>query len=277
MLITRYPILCQLPPEYVQLKPVLTKDEFNQDWYLGSEGLVQNREFLNEPPEEEKNMEQQLYEQIKSPIIAIKKYSDVTKISNNKVDGKLRDKDFEYYRVDSGMNINVPSGRVTEMRFVLSFFADNKQSRNAIPIDGFPNNKIKNIQILNGKVALSINKMLEIIPHPISQTLANVLTIDIEPWNISWNYPKLEVTFSGALTDKLVWNLFEDNINQSFDCYVTLQKKKNVRTVTAKAYAAWKYQPHGKIEGWFKNRFGRSYAPVRTDEQEIVIIDSKNR
>jgi hypothetical protein len=262
--------------EYVQLKPVLIKDELNQDWFLGPEGLIQNREYEMAPPPEEKVMEQELYEQIRSPVIAIKKYSDVTRISNDNVDGKIRDVDYEYFRVDSGMNINVPSGRITELRFILSFFADNKQSSDAKPIDGFPNSKIKNVPIVKGKVSLSINKMLEIIPHPISQTLSNILTIDIEPWEINWGYSKLEVTFSGALTDKLVWNLYEDNINQSFDCYVTLQKRKNIKNVTAKAFAAWKFEPYGKITGWFKNRFGRIYMPVRTDEQEIEIINTKS-
>jgi hypothetical protein len=262
--------------EYLQLKPVLTKDEYNYDWFLADEGFIRNREYDIEPPLEEELDNRELAKQIRSPYIAIKKYAAVRRIPCDEVDRSVRDDNFEYFRIDSGMNINVPAGKIKELRFILNLFADGKQSRDAFAISGFPDTEVERVNIIDGKIGLSINNLLKIIPHPVTQVIGNIVKIDLNPWDIKWGYSRMHVSFGGSLTDKLVWNLFEDNINKSFDCYITLQKKKTVKEVMAKAYAAWKYEPYGEsFKERFARRFRRSYAPVRTDELQIEIIKSR--
>lgn len=222
---------------------------------------------------ENKAYERELSEQIRSPSISVAKYAEVLKIPNDKLSDTIRDDMFEYFRIDTGMNILVPVGRINELRFVFSIFADGRQSNSAFAIDGFPNNMLKHVNIFDGKIKLNINNFLKIIPISLSQTIADVLDIDMNPWEIKWGYDKLEIGFSGAYTDKIEWYLSSENINQSFNCHLILKKRTTVKQVIGKVAAAWKYEPQGEgIRNWFEKRFRRSYAPVRSDVKEIEII-----
>jgi hypothetical protein len=123
------------------------------------------------------------------------------------------------------MNINVPYGNIKEMRFRMSLFADDKQSGDAFAIDGFPNDTINHIQLLAGTVQLSMSGLLKFLPI-LYAAMDNAIQIDIKPWKFNWGYDKLKIRFSGAMTDTLDWYFTEDNVNRSFECYLTIKERK---------------------------------------------------
>jgi hypothetical protein len=216
---------------------------------------------------EEDELKNELYQ----TTIGIAKFVNVTKIPNEKLDATIRNDNFQYFRVDTGMNINVPRGRIKELRFFLSLYADGKQSGETFALDGFPNDKIKHVTIVSGKIKLGINNLLNIIP--VTQPFANVIDIDLNPWEINWGYDKLQIGFTEGLSDNVDWYLSGDNVNQSFNCYITLMKKNTARHVYAIARARWIYEPQGRgIVAWLKRRFNRSEVLVRGDEKSIEII-----
>jgi hypothetical protein len=97
-----------------------------------------------------------------------------------------------------------------------------------------------------------------------------LIEVDLNPWQIKWGYDKLQVGFGGALTDDLDWYLSSDNVNQSFNCYVTLKKRKTAKQITATARAIWLYEPYEKgIRNWLKKRFGRIDSRLKSDERKI--------
>jgi hypothetical protein len=218
--------------------------------------------------------QQALKDEIRKLTVGVAKYSLVHRIPADKVDESIREEDVDYYKVDSGMNINVPQGRIKEIRFSFDIYADGSQSGGAFAIDGFPNDKIKRVTIISGQIQISINKLLQLIPYPEAQKVLGAVDIELNPWKIDWGYNKLEVGFSEGLTDKLDWYLSADNVNQSFQCYFTLKKKKSVRQVKGIATASWTYEPAAKgARDWLKKNLGRQDTTVgASDTKEKSII-----
>jgi hypothetical protein len=215
--------------------------------------------------------EDELRKELHQATITIKEFAKVYKIADDKLDESVKNNEFEYYGIDTGMNINVPRGRIEALRFYLSIYADGKQSEDAWVYDGFPNDKIRHITVLKGKLKLGVNSLLNIIP--MTQLFANVIYMDIEPWEIDWGYDKLDVGFNGSLTNNVDWYLSGENFIQNFNCYVTLRKKKSARHIYAVAKARWEYKPESQgILSWFRNRFNRDKIWVKGEERSIKII-----
>lgn len=210
--------------ELLPLEPVMISGP-DSPWYFRSDGFFKEdtgKYFVKPPTESE---EKALFEEIRSPTISIKKYVNVHRLPTDKLDNSILDNDFEYFKIDSGMNINVPYGNIKEMRFRMSLFADDKQSGDAFAIDGFPNDTINHIQLLAGTVQLSMSGLLKFLPI-LYANMDNAIQIDIKPWKFNWGYDKLKIRFSGAMTDTLDWYFTEDNVNRSFECYLTIKKRK---------------------------------------------------
>ena len=220
--------------------------------------------------------QQALKDELEKPTIAVAEYAEVQRILDQEPDTSAGDDDFEYFRVESGMNINVPKGRIKEIRFFFSIFADGTHGTgDACAIDGFPNDKVKRVKIIKGKIQLSINKLLKIVPHPVGRIIADAvpLGIELDPWEIDWGYNKLEVGFSEALIDDLNWYLSADNVNQSFGCYFTLKKRKRVAKVTGIAKAIWEYEPASKIgREWLRRKLKRETAIVFDKNEKTIQI-----
>jgi hypothetical protein len=234
------------------------------------QSLVGPRTFGARDPEEE-----ELRNEIEKSTINVGEFVEVYKIPKAKIDGNIRDNSFEYFKVDSGMNINVPQGKIKRIRFYFSIYADGRQSGDAIAIDGFPNDQIERKNILSGKVTLSVNKLLKILPFPEAAEISNAIDIELNPWTIDWAYNKIKVGFSEGLTNNPNWYLSADNVNQSFGCYFTLKKRKSAKKVTAVAKAFWEYEPQSEgVKGWFRRRFNRGSVIFDSDNKSIQIIDS---
>jgi len=231
---------------------------------------------VSKPSREERAAKRKddLIKLIHQPTISVNQYAGVYRIPSEDVDKTLRDPKFQFFRVDSGMNINVPRGKIKELRFRIVLYGDGKQSKSVFEVSGFPNDKIKNVKILSGKIGLSINNMLRIIPHPVTESVANIVTMDLNPWQIDWAYDKLQVGFSEAMTNNLDWFLSSDNVNQSFQCYLTLKKHTSVKRVSAKVSAVWKFQAYDEgIREWFSRKFHNKLYEVKCSAKQIEIIE----
>ncbi|MGB8937235.1 MAG: hypothetical protein WCC17_19265 [Candidatus Nitrosopolaris sp.] len=79
--------------------------------------------------------------------------------------------------------------------------------------------------LLAGTVQLSMSGLLKFLPI-LYAAMDNAIQIDIKPWKFNWGYDKLKIRFSGAMTDTLDWYFSEDNVNRSFECYLTIKKRK---------------------------------------------------
>jgi hypothetical protein len=215
--------------------------------------------------------------ELEKPTIKVKQFTDLHKIPSDKLGDRIRDDNFEYFRIESGMNVVVPVGRIKRLRFYLSIFADGNQSGDALVIDGFPNDKIERVNIVKGHVKLKMNNLLKIIPVPLTQTLDDIVEIDMNPWEINWGYDKLEVGFSEGLNNNVDWFLSGDNVNQSFGCYVTLKKRNTVREVTGNVKAIWEYEPPsgGRLKTWMKEKLNKGKLIIESDKiKKIVMVKS---
>jgi len=216
---------------------------------------------------EEVELRNELYD----ATIRIAKFAQVHKIPPDNLDPSLRTNDVEYFRVDSGMNINVPRGRIKALRFFLSFYADGRQSDDVWVLDGFPNDKIKRVTIVSGKVKVGMNNLLKMIPF--TQPIAGLLDIDINPWEFNWGYNTLEIGFADKYHYDVDWYLSGENVNQGFNYYLTIRKKNTARDVYAVAKAIWEYEPQGQgIIAWLKRRFGIGEVTIKGEQGNLGII-----
>jgi hypothetical protein len=215
--------------------------------------------------------EVELRKELYNATIAVAKVAKVYKIPNDKLDITLRNSDAGYYRIDSGMNINVPQGRIKALRFFFSLYGDGRQSDDVWVLDGFPKDKIDRVNIISGKVKVGINSLLKIVPF--TQPFADLVDVDINPWEFDWGYDKLQIGFTENLTYNVDWYLSGDNVNQSFNCYLTIRKKSTVKHVYAAAKAIWEYEPQSRgLITWIKNRFGKGEVAIKGEQQSIGII-----
>ena len=217
--------------------------------------------------------EQELRDSVRAIRVGIQKYANCQKIPSRKIDESVREAGYEYYRVYTGMNINVPKGRIKELRFFLAVSGDGRQSRDVYVVDGFPNDKITHVSVVGGKIGLSLDSLLRFVPGPIGELTGTAVQLSVGPWEFDWGYDKLQVGFSEGNTDTVDWYLSSDNVNQSFVCYVTLKKKKTVSKVTGEAWAKWNYEPASReVLEWFKKRFGWGAIEPMSGRQSIAIL-----
>jgi hypothetical protein len=210
----------------------------------------------------------ELLSELRESTISIAPFTNTLKIPNDKLDASLRDDNFEYYKVETGMNINVPTGKIKELRFFLSLYADGKQG-GVHALDGFPNDKIKEIPIVGGEITIGINGLLKLMPF--TQPVAGFLDIKLNPWKFNFTYKKLDFGFTEGMTDEPNWYVSSD-YTQSFNCYITLKKSKTARDVYAFARAIWMYEPKNPgISEWLKRRFGKGDCILKSDMKSLDI------
>jgi hypothetical protein len=161
---------------------------------------------------------------------------------NKKADEKgliLKSKDtmneFDFYNVELGLNILLGKGyEIPRLRFMIEIFGDNNKTADVIAYDAFPHNQVKKVQIIGGKISLGVSAALSLIPFPLGQTISNLLQVDLNPWEFSWTYDKIDLLFSGRLSYELNWDLRHKNIYQGFNPTLILRKRKRVNSVIAK-------------------------------------------
>jgi len=198
-------------------------------WYRSTHENINN---LVQEKKEVKRMEKQLLK----TTVSIAPYTREVKIPKNTLDKTIRDSGFEFFRADFGMNINVPVGKLKEIRFYLSLIGDRKISEQYDDL-------IEKINIVSGTLKIAINDFMNIIPVSMIQSVSKIIKIDLNPLNFNWNYKRVKVLFSEGLSYKADWYLSSKNLNQDFNCTIIFKKRIGVKKVIGRVKAIWSYEP----------------------------------
>jgi hypothetical protein len=186
--------------------------------------------------------------EIRQIRIEVAKAADTRKLKS--------DRRYDYFKSEMGMNIILPRGSITELRFLVALTPADK----VVAIDGFPKDVIEQKAIISGTIEVGITKGFEFIPV-IGSVLGKFLKIELNPWKFSLgSLKRVNVDFGGGLTPNPEWYFKKDGIKNDLRVAVTIRKPKSVKKIGASVSAKWKYNP-----GVFKEKtFG-------TDSQNIVV------
>jgi hypothetical protein len=235
--------------DLITLKPRFLISQYGVKMLEWSEVLLDQLEKLKDEPhardylkgirrEDLRKFGSEILQDMKSATVEIKRYPSVKKLPINKIDPSVVKDGYEYFRVGTGMNINVPTGKITDITFFISILGDARESEDAYIIDGFPNNQIKKIQVLKGEVEIGLNHLLQFIP-----ILGQTVEVKLEALLFNLSFDKSLVRFSGGDNHKVNWHLPGNQSLQDFNCYFTLAKHKQIKKVIALVYAKWTYLP----------------------------------
>jgi len=199
-----------------------------------------SREFWSDPAFAEKRKEQRpdykkklkkWVDWIKSIRIEIAEASQTEKIKS--------DKDYDYLRSEIGMNIIVPKGKISKMRFRVSLLAKHR----VVAIDGFPKDVIEERDIVKGKVKVAISDYFKFIPA-IPPGVLDPLQIVLGPWDFKLgSLKKVNIDFSGGLTSTPEWYFKRNGIKNDLIVSMTIRKPKKAKSIEGKVKAGWIYSP----------------------------------
>jgi len=184
---------------------------------------------------------------IKSVRIEIAEESQTERIKS--------DKDYDYLRSEIGMNIIVPQGKITKMRFRVSLLAKHR----VVAIDGFPKDVIEQRHIVEGRIRVAISKLLKFIPV-IPPGVLDPVDIELGPWEFNLgNLQRVNIDFSGGLTSTPEWYYKRDGIRNDLRVTMTIRKPKKVKSIEGKVRAGWTYVPGF----WRRARVGTSAKSIK--------------
>jgi hypothetical protein len=177
-------------------------------------------------------------------------------------------KEYDYYNVELGLNIVLGKGyKIPSLRFMINIFGDDEMTADTIAYNAFPDDQIKKVKIIGGKISLGLSQLFQLIPGPIGSILPNLLQVNLNPWEFNWNYDKIEILYSGNLSYELMWDLRHNNIYKGFNPTVVIKKRNRIKKVVAKVKIIYELQ---SPRGW-KN-FRRHIDFVSPKPIEVSIL-----
>ncbi len=170
---------------------------------------------------------------------------------------------FNYYVVELGLNVMLGKGfEIPELLFEVDLECDGKDRTDVTAYDIAPDNTIKHIQIISGKISLGVTNLLKFMPAPLGQVIPDLLAIEINPWEFKWGFDKYTIDAAGKKNYHIYWKIYETNIVQGFNPTMILKSRKGVNIISARAKCIYKL----KKAGWF------NITPeVKSNELEIKI------
>ncbi len=194
--------------------------------------------FRPEPepaPEPEESDEEKVRRQIKEIRIKVAPKAETNII---KFDHKN-----QYLKSELGMNIILPKGKIEELRFIVALTDGSNNSDKINAIDGFPKDIIDEKHIVEGKIKVAVNKLFKFIPI-IGDVVADTIDVELEPWEFKLgSLKKVNVDFSGGLTDKPEWYFKENGIKNDLRVALTIKTPKLLEKIEASVRAMWIYDP----------------------------------
>jgi len=176
--------------------------------------------------------------------------------------------EFDYYSTEFGLNIILAHGyKIKKMRFLAELYGDGSKTPNVIAYDIFPDDQVKHIPIVQGKITLGVDNLLKLVGGPIGGTISNLLKIELNPWSFDWGYDKIEIQSSEGLTYDPEWILEHDNIYRGFNPTMIIKKRKNVKTILAKVQVTYTLE-------FPKNNWMELRKPIQyqSDSKNISIV-----
>jgi hypothetical protein len=169
------------------------------------------------------------------------------------------DRDFSYLRTALGMNIIVPSGRISVLRFRAELTGRGKG--NVVAIDGFPRDDVEDRAIVSGEITLSVNDALRFVSEALGGAIAGpagavvggkiaegvgeTVQVTVDPWRFKCgDIRNVRVDFSEGLTARPEWHFQGDGIENSCGVALMLRIPRKMKVVTASVNAQWRYKTH---------------------------------
>lgn len=155
--------------------------------------------------------------------------------------------EFNYYVVELGLNVMLGQKfKIPELLFTVDLKCDGKDRTDVTAYDIAPDDSIKHIKIISGKISLGITKLLKFIPTPIGQVISGLLSIEMNPWEFEWGFDKYMIDAAGKKDYRVYWKIYETNVVQGFNPTVILKAKKDVNMVSASVRCVYKLKA-----GWW--------------------------
>lgn len=193
------------------------------------ETVVKNVEL--EPENELENSRKKIIDLIRNTRIDIAEVAETKEISSK---GK-----YDYLKSEIGMNIILPKGSISEMRFYVTLIAEGE----AVAIDGFPKDVIEEKEILGGKIKVGISQAFKFIPV-VGSYVGDLLDIQLNPLEFNLgSLKRVNIDFSGGLTAKPEWYFKENGIKNELRVALMIRKVKSVENIEGDVKAAWLYDP----------------------------------
>lgn len=148
--------------------------------------------------------------------------------------------EFNYYIVELGLN--VLAGRkfkIPELLFEVDLKCDGERT-DVTAYDIAPDDTIKHVKIISGKISLGVTNLLKFIPGPIGQVLPNLINIEINPWEFEWGFDKYMIDAAGKKNYRVYWKVYETNVVQGFNPAMVLRARKGVNVISAGARVVYK-------------------------------------
>lgn len=170
--------------------------------------------------------------------------------------------EFDYYVVELGLNVMLGKQfKIPELLFKVEL-ANDAEKTDVTAYDIAPDDKIEKIKVIGGKISLGVSKLLKFIPSPIGQIAADLIDIEINPWEFEWNIKKYMIDACGEKNYNLYWKIYQTDTVQSFNPTMILKARKNVKKITARVKCIYKL----KTNWW-------DFTPdIKTNSQEIKIL-----
>lgn len=171
--------------------------------------------------------------------------------------------EFNYYLVELGLNVMLGRRfKIPEMLLQVDLKSDGQNRTDVTAYDMAPDDKIKNVKLVSGKISLGITKVLKLIPLPVGQIVSDLIGIEINPWEFEWGFDKYMIDASGVKNYHLYWRIYETNVVQGFNPTIILKARKNIKNISARVKCIYKL----KTDWW-------DIAPdIKTDSKEIKIL-----
>lgn len=175
----------------------------------------------------------------------------------------------EYLKTELGMNIIVPRGKISELRFRVQLEGEGDAQGAVQAIDGFPKDNVDRHALIEGKVSVGVTKAFTLLAvgagtlaagpagaavgAKVGSALGELLKIDLNPWQFSvGDVRDVKIDFSEANTARPEW-WFKggEGIMNSLGVVLTLKKPQAVASVTGAVTALWDYDA-----GWWRKKAG---------------------
>lgn len=169
--------------------------------------------------------------------------------------------EFDYYVVELGLNVMLGKQfKIPELLLMVELINDAEKT-DVTAYDMAPDDEIRKIKIVGGKISLGISKLLKFVPSPIGQIAADLIDIEINPWEFEWNIKNYMIDACGEKNYHLYWKIYQTDIVQGFNPAVILKVRKNVKKIKARVKCIYKI----KTNWW-------DIAPeIKTNSREIRI------
>jgi hypothetical protein len=173
----------------------------------------------------------------------------------------------DYLKTELGMNIIVPRGKISELRFRVQLEGDPQGA--VMAIDGFPKDNVDRHALVEGKVSVGVTKAFKLLGGAAGGALAGpagaaggakvgdvldeLLKIELNPWQFSvGDVRDVKIDFSEANTAQPEW-WFKggEGVMNSLAVVLTLKKSQAVASVTGAVTAFWDYDA-----GWWHKKAG---------------------